>query len=61
MHLLRASTSMASRSQAEFTSATSSGSTNTGIVSTLGGIKEDLVNEMKARAPPRGDCIWDMR
>jgi hypothetical protein len=33
--------------EAEFTSATSSGSTNTGIVSTLGGIKEDLVNEMK--------------
>jgi hypothetical protein len=33
--------------EAEFTSATSSGSVNTGIVSTLGGIKEDLVNEMK--------------
>merc|ERR1719486_1132144 len=33
--------------EAEFTSATSSGSANTGIVSTLEGIKEDLVNEMK--------------
>merc|ERR1719197_1589037 len=33
--------------EAEFTSATSSSSANTGIVSTLGGIKEDLVNEMK--------------